>query len=128
MVAIRIINELNDLVCGVHLYEDNYNDEVEVQDDFHCHAVEEGYDSIFGTCDNQVVVIIREEDILDPVVDSIVSHLCNEHEGETYELNDARRCALDQLDHIVELIARNVDKKMMKDHLEDDNLTIKGDE
>jgi hypothetical protein len=101
---------------------------IEVQDDFHCHAVEEGYDSIFGSEEPQVLVTLREEDIIDPIAKHIVEFLCNEHKGETYDLNDARMCALDAIDPLVELIAQQVDKRMMKKHLEDDNLTIKGGE
>lgn len=48
---------------GVNVSENNYMGEVEVHDTFHCAAGEDGLDTIFGTNDSMITVIIGDDNM-----------------------------------------------------------------
>jgi len=58
-MILRIVDENNSAIGAIHVYENNYNGEVSIIDTFHCKAVETGFDTIFGSNDQEVVVQIK---------------------------------------------------------------------
>lgn len=121
MVVVRIIDN-NEIEYGVHIYENNENGEVFVQDDFHCNAEEDGFDTIFGTNDEQVTVQINPmKFIAKNIVDNIVS--CRP--GEMYDEDICDMFVNDYFEEIIMGYVRTIVDEMMREHLEEDNLTIK---
>lgn len=124
MVVVRIVDN-NEIEYGVHIYENNENGEVFVQDDFHCHAEEDGFDTVFGTNDEQVTVQINPTKF---IANNIVDHIVSCYLGETYDEKLARDCIADALYDVHQEILEHIDELMMSKYLEEDNLTIKGDD
>ncbi|MBR3208699.1 MAG: hypothetical protein IKF82_00365 [Bacilli bacterium] len=121
MVVIKIVDN-NEIEYGIHVYENNENGEVFVQDDFHCHAEEDGFDTIFGTNDEQVLVQINPAKF---IAQHITDHIMSCH-PETYDKKRAYDCLYDYFsDHTSEII-EEIDK-LMKEHLKKNNLTIKNE-
>lgn len=122
MVVVRIVDN-NEIEYGVYIYENNENGEVFVQDDFHCHAEEDGFDTIFGTNDEQVTVQINPTKfIAKNIVDDIVSR----RQGEIYDEDICDDFVNNYFEDIIMGYVRTMVDEMMNEHLEEDNLTIKG--
>ena len=60
-MILKIVSAKGTVLGAVNVYENNYDGEVSVKDTFHCEAVVENLDTIFGTNDSEVVVCINKE-------------------------------------------------------------------
>ena len=58
-MILKILDANGTVLGAVNVYENNYNGEVSIIDTFHCKAVETGFDTIFGSNDQEVVVQIK---------------------------------------------------------------------
>lgn len=72
-MILKIVDAKGTVLGAVNVYENNYDGEVSVNDTFHCKAVVENLDTIFGTNDSEVVVCINKEvmQLKDLVTDAI---------------------------------------------------------
>lgn len=72
-MILKILDANGTVLGAVNVYENNYNGEVSVNDTFHCEAVVENLDTIFGTNDSEVVVCINKEvmQLKDLVTDAV---------------------------------------------------------
>lgn len=57
-MILKISDEKNGTIGAVQVYENNENGELTVQDTYHINALDDGFDSVFGTNDKEVIVII----------------------------------------------------------------------
>ncbi|WP_296848165.1 hypothetical protein [uncultured Methanobrevibacter sp.] len=60
-MILKVVDDTGAVIAAIHVYENNYNGEVSVNDTFHCEAEVVDLDSIFGTNDSEVVVCINKE-------------------------------------------------------------------
>ena len=123
MVVVKIVSPNKYTISGVHVYENNENGEVFVQDDYHCEAVEDGFDDIFGTNDEKIVVTLKSDLLIRSMAQEIVKYLLKEHGGETYDEERRNDCVQDLLDESTGYMREELDK-IMDNFTEEDNLTI----
>ena len=57
-MILKIVDQENITIGGVQVYENNADGKLTVQDTYHISALEYGTDSIFGSNEEQVTVII----------------------------------------------------------------------
>ena len=57
-MILKIVDKNNSTIAAVHVYENDENGELCVQDTYHIKEVFENCDSVFGTNDTQLEVII----------------------------------------------------------------------
>lgn len=57
-MILKIMDENNGTIGAVQVYENNENGELTVQDTHHIRALEYGSDDVFGTNDEEVIVIV----------------------------------------------------------------------
>ena len=60
-MILKIVGDTGAVIAAIHVYENNYNGEVSVNDTYHCDVDAVESDSIFGTNDSEVVVCINKE-------------------------------------------------------------------
>lgn len=70
-MIIKIIDQ-NNKVAGIYAYENNENGEVFVQDTYHCDAREDGFDTIFGTNDEQITIQLKGDKIMEERICSLL--------------------------------------------------------
>ncbi|MBQ6629884.1 MAG: hypothetical protein IJH65_13845 [Methanobrevibacter sp.] len=58
-MILKILDENAVVIAAIQVYENNYDGNVSVMDTFHCNAFETGFDTIFGSNDQEVVVQIK---------------------------------------------------------------------
>ncbi|WP_405309910.1 hypothetical protein [Methanobrevibacter sp.] len=58
-MILKVIDETGAVIAAIQVYENNYDGNVSVMDTFHCKTVETGFDTIFGSNDQEVVVQIK---------------------------------------------------------------------
>lgn len=61
-MILKIVDDTGAVISAIHVYENNYNGEVSVNDTFHCKAEVANFDTIFGSNDQEVVVQIKRGD------------------------------------------------------------------
>ena len=57
-MILKICDENNGTIGAIHVYENNENGKVSVQDTHHIKAVEYCLDDVFGTNDDEVIIIV----------------------------------------------------------------------
>ena len=57
-MILKLVDENKCTIGAVKVYENDENGEVCVQDTYHINAITDGFDSVFGTNDEEVIVII----------------------------------------------------------------------
>lgn len=84
MVVVKILvnSELTEEEFGIQAYENNFDGECKVQNDFHCIAEVDGRDTIFGTNDENITVCLPLVDLL---ANEVVSSLRDRGVGNTYD-------------------------------------------
>lgn len=75
-MIIEIINKDN-LTFGIHVYENNENGEVFLQDTYHCDAEVNGYDDIFGTNDEKITVYLKRDEIMEERICQLLEESVN---------------------------------------------------
>ena len=58
-MILKIVNENAVVIAAIQVYENNYDGAVSVMDTYHCDVSETGFDTIFGSNDQEVVVQIK---------------------------------------------------------------------
>ena len=58
-MILKVVDETGAVIAAIHVYENNYNGEVSVNDTFHCNAEVANFDTIFGSNDQEVVISIK---------------------------------------------------------------------
>ena len=57
-MILKVVDENKSTIGAVKVYENNFDGKIEVQDTCHIEAVENGFDSVFESNDEEVIVII----------------------------------------------------------------------
>ena len=119
------IADANGTVLGaVNVYENDYNAEVSIMDTFHVDVEETGFDTVFGTNDQEVVIQLNQNLKRNFVGDEIVADIISQRAGQIYDEELLCEFTNDYFESELEKIREIVDEKM-QDYLEDDNLTVK---
>ena len=58
-MILKIVNENAVVIAAIQVYENNYDGAVSVMDTYRCDVGETGFDTIFGSNDQEVVVQIK---------------------------------------------------------------------
>lgn len=117
--------DANGTVLGaVNVYENDYNGEVSIMDIFHVYVEETGFDTVFGTNDQEVVIQLNQNLKRNFVADEIVADIISQRAGQIYDEELLCEFTNDYFESELEKIREIVDEKM-QDYLEDDNLTVK---
>lgn len=113
---------------GVNVYENNFDGEVQVNNTFHCEAEADGRDTIFGTNDENITVIIPmdeiKESIIAGMIDDVVDDLRSRGVGNTYNIDHAYEYTADRLADLKTTIANEVDQIMINQYTTQDGFTI----
>ena len=59
-MILKVVDENGAAIAAIHVYENNYNGEVSVNDTYHCDVEDVEVDSIFGTNDQEVVIQLNQ--------------------------------------------------------------------
>ena len=71
------IFDKDNLTYGIHVYENNENGEVFLQDTYHCDAKVNGYDDIFGTNDEKITVYLEGDEIMEERICQLLEESVN---------------------------------------------------
>ena len=112
------------VIAAVQVYENNYDGVVSVMDTYHCNAVENGFDKVFGTNDQEVAIQLDHNLKRNLVAEEIVANIVSLRAGQMYDEELLCEFVNDYFASELEIIRQLVDEKM-HNHLEDDNLTVK---
>lgn len=123
-MILKISDENNSTIAAVHVYENNENGELSIMDTFHVDAKETGFDTVFGTNDQEVVIQLDHNIKRKFAADEIVADIISHRGGQVYDEELLCEFVNDYFAAELEVIRELVDEKMMN-HLEDDNLTVK---
>ena len=113
---------------GIDAYENNFDGEVQVNDTFHCEAEADGRDTIFGTNDENITVVIPmdeiKESIIAGMIDDVVDDLRSRGVGNTYNIDHAYEYTAIRLADLKATIANEADQIMTNQHTTADGFTI----
>lgn len=123
-MILKVVDENNSAIGAIHVYENNYNGEVSVIDTFHVAAEETGFDTIFGTNDQEVAIQLDHNLKRNFVANEIVADIISQRAGQMYDEELLCEFTNDYFESELEKIRELVDEKM-QDYLEEDNLTVK---
>lgn len=123
-MILKIIDGNYGVIGAVQVYENNENGEVAVMDTYHVNAAENGFDTVFGTNDEEVTVQIGNALKRNVIADEIVADIVSQRAGQMYDEELLCEFVNDYFESELEKIRELVDEKMVN-HLEDDNLTVK---
>lgn len=119
---------INGKEYGVDVYENNFDGEVQVNDTFHCEAEADGRDTIFGTNDENITVVIPmdeiKESIIAEMIDDVVDDLRSRGVGNTYDIDHAYEYTAIRLADLKATIANEADQIMTNQHTTADGFTI----
>lgn len=123
-MILKVVDETGAAIAAIHVYENNYNGEVSVNDTFHCNADAVDLDTIFGTNDQEVAIQLDHNLKRKFAADEIVADIVSQRAGQTYDEELLCEFTNDYFESELEKVRELVDEKM-QDYLEDDNLTVK---
>ena len=123
-MILKVVDETGAAIAAIHVYENNYNGEVSVNDTFHCNANAVDLDTIFGTNDQEVAIQLDHNLKRKFAADEIVADIVSQRAGQTYDEELLCEFVNHYFESELEKIRELVDEKM-QDYLEDDNLTVK---
>ena len=112
------------VIAAVHVYENNYDGEVLVNDTYHCDVEAVERDSIFGTNDKEVTIQLDHSLKRNFVTDEIVADIVSQRTGQVYDEELLCEFTNAYFESELEKIRELVDERM-QDYLEEDNLTLK---
>ena len=127
-MIVRILDKNGHVAGGVHVYENNFDGEVTVQDTYHVEIIEDDKnkrDSIFGTNEEQINVQVEPQLLRVAIAQDIVDDIVSQRRGQSYDPDEDLDYFVNsfleaETEHIRELV-----DEMMLDHLKDDNITVK---
>ena len=123
-MILKVVDETGAAIAAIHVYENNYNGDVSVNDTYHCDVEAVELDSVFGTNDKSVAIQLDHNFKRNFVADEIVADLVSQRVGQVYDEELLCEFTNDYFESELEKIREIVDEKM-QDYLEDDNLTVK---
>ena len=123
-MILRIVDENNSAIGAIHLYENSYDGKVSVMDTFHVDVAETGFDTIFGTNDEEVTIQLDHALKRNAIANEIVADIVSQRAGQMYDEEILCLFTNDYFESELEQIRELVDEKM-QDYLEEDNLTVK---
>lgn len=123
-MILKVVDETGAAIAAIHVYENNYNGEVSVNDTYHCDVEAVEMDSIFGTNDKEVTIQLDHNLKRNFAADEIVADIVSQRAGQVYDEELLCEFVNHYFESELEKIRELVDEKM-QDYLEDDNLTVK---
>lgn len=123
-MILKVVDETRAAIAAIHVYENNYNGEVSVNDTYHCDVEAVEMDSIFGTNDKEVTIQLDHNLKRNFVAEEIVADIVSQRVGQIYDEELLYEFTNDYFESELEKIREIVDEKM-QDYLEEDNLTVK---
>lgn len=123
-MILKVVDETGAAIAAIHVYENNYNGEVSVNDTYHCDVEAVEVDSIFGTNDKELTIQLDYNLKRNFVAEEIVADIVSQRAGQIYDEELLCEFTNDYFESELEKIREIVDEKM-QDYLEDDNLTVK---
>ena len=123
-MILKVVDETGAAIAAIHVYENNYNGDVSVNDTYHCDVEAVELDSVFGTNDKSVAIQLDHNFKRNFVADEIVADILSQRAGQVYDEELLCEFTNDYFESELEEIREIVDEKM-QDYLEDDNLTVK---
>ena len=123
-MILKVVDETGAAIAAIHVYENNYNGEVSVNDTYHCDVEAVELDSIFGTNDQEVPIQLDYNLKRNFVAEEIVADIVSQRAGQVYDEEILCEFVNHYFESELEKIRELVDEKM-QDYLEDDNLTVK---
>ena len=123
-MILKVVDETGAAIAAIHVYENNYNGEVSVNDTYHCDVEAVEFDSTFGTNDQEVAIQLDHNLKRNFVAEEIVADIVSQRAGQVYDEELLCEFTNHYFESELEKIREIVDEKM-QDYLEDDNLTVK---
>ena len=123
-MILKIVDANGTVLGAVNVYENNYDGKVSIIDTFHVDAEETGFDTVFGTNDKEVVILIGQNLKRNFVVDAIVADIVSQRAGQMYDEELLCEFTNAYFESELEKVRELVDERM-QDYLEEDNLTVK---
>lgn len=123
-MILKVVDGCKSTIGAVQVCENNFDGKNEVQDTFHVKVVENGFDSIFGTNDEEVTIQIDYALKRKLVANEIVADILSQRAGQIYDEEILCEFTNDYFESELEKIRELVDEEM-QDYLEEDNLTVK---
>ena len=123
-MILKVVDETGAAIAAIHVYENNYNGEVSVNDTFHCNADAVDLDTIFGTNDQEVAIQLDHNLKRKFAADEIVADIVSQRAGQTYDEELLCEFTNDYFESELEKVKELVDERM-QDYLDEDNLTVK---
>ena len=124
-MILKIVDENDSTIGAIHVYENSYDGKVSVIDTFHVDAEETGFDTIFGTNDQEVAILLDLNLKRNFAAEEIVADIVSQRVGQTYDEEILCEFTNDYFESELEKVKKLVDEKM-QDCLKQDNLTVKG--
>ena len=123
-MILKVVDETGAAIAAIHVYENNYNGDVSVNDTYHCDVEAVELDSVFGTNDKSVAIQLDHNLKRKFAADEIVADIVSQRAGQTYDEELLCEFTNDYFESELEKVRELVDEKM-QGYLEDDNLTVK---
>ena len=123
-MILKVVDENNSTIGAVHVYENNFNGKIEVQDTYHVKVVENGFDTVFGTNEEGVTIQIDHTIKRRFVANEIVADILSQRAGQLYDEELLCEFTNDYFESELEKVKELVDERM-QDYLDEDNLTVK---
>ena len=123
-MILKVVDETGAAIAAIHVYENNYNGDVSVNDTYHCDVEAVELDSVFGTNDKSVAIQLDHNFKRNFVANEIVADIVSQRVGQVYDEELLCEFTNDYFESELEKVRELVDEKM-QGYLEDDNLTVK---
>lgn len=92
-MIVKIVEQDGKVIGGIQVYENSFDGRTKVQDTYHIRALEYGQDSVFGSNEEEVAVII---DITEFKENCIIAGEVY-HEFEDADDNDFYKCCMESI-------------------------------
>ena len=123
-MILKVVDETGAAIAAIHVYENNYNGDVSVNDTYHCDVEAVELDSVFGTNDKSVAIQLDHNLKRKFAADEIVADIVSQRAGQTYDEELLCEFTNDYFESELEKVKELVDERM-QDYLDEDNLTVK---
>ena len=123
-MILKVVDETGAAIAAIHVYENNYNGDVSVNDTYHCDVEAVEMDSIFGTNDKEVTIQLDYNLKRNFVAEEIVADILSQRAGQVYDEELLCEFTNDYFESELEKVKELVDERM-QDYLDEDNLTVK---
>ena len=122
-MILKVVDEIKGTIGAVQVYENNEKGNVSIMDTYHVDAEETGFDTVFGTNDEEVVIQLDQKLKRNFVAEEIVADIVSQRAGQMYDEELLCEFTNAYFESGLEKIRGLVDERM-QDYMEDDNLTV----